>query len=188
MYLKEETQHTLIKHLQTEAEYRDYLAGIRKRYYDATHVCSAFVSHNVQRSSDDGEPAGTAGAPILNVLQKSGMDEMCAIVVRYFGGIKLGAGGLIRAYGSAVSECIKEGIVVEDVSYPRYELTVSYETASRLDHFLRNRTILLDAKYDTDVTFVFALDQEEKLQNIIELTRGTSPVQTGEEIVQKVVE
>ena len=198
MYLKEETQHTLIieksrficymKHLHTEAEFRDYLAGIRKKYYDATHVCSAFLCHNLQRSSDDGEPAGTAGAPILNVLQKSGMDEMCAIVVRYFGGIQLGAGGLIRAYGSAVSECIKDGITVEDVSYPRYELKVSYETASRLDHFLRNRTILLDTRYDTDVTFVFALDQEEKLQNIIELTRGIVPVQTGEEIIQKVVE
>ena len=198
MYLKEETQHTLIieksrficymKHLHTEEEFRDYLAGIRKKYYDATHVCSAFLCHNLQRSSDDGEPAGTAGAPILNVLQKSGMDEMCAIVVRYFGGIKLGAGGLIRAYGSAVSECIKDGIIVEDVSYPRYELKVSYETASRLDHFLRNRTILLDTRYDTDVTFVFALDQEEKLQNIIELTRGIVPVQTGEEIIQKVVE
>jgi len=198
MYLKEETQHTLIieksrficymKHITSETEFRDYLAQIRKKYYDASHVCSAFICHNVQRSSDDGEPAGTAGAPILNVLLKSGLDEMCAIVVRYFGGIKLGAGGLIRAYGSAVSECLKEGVLVEDVSYPRYELTLSYELASKIEYFLRSKTILLDTRYDTEVTFCFALDNDKKLQNIIELTKGISPVQTGEEIIQKVVE
>ena len=198
MYLKEETQHTLIieksrficymKHLQSEQEYRDYLAQIRKKHYDASHVCSAFLSHNIQRSNDDGEPAGTAGAPILNVLTKSGMDEMCALVVRYFGGIKLGAGGLIRAYGSAVSECIKEGIVVEDVRYPRYELTLPYDLASKVEHLIRNRTLLLDTRYDTEVTFVFALDDPNRLQAIVEATKGISPLQTGEEIVQKVVE
>lgn len=198
MYLKEETQHTLIieksrficfmKRINNETEFRDYLAQIRKKYYDASHVCSAFVCHSVQRSSDDGEPAGTAGAPILNVLLKSGLDEMCAIVVRYFGGIKLGAGGLIRAYGSAVSECLKEGTLVEDAVYPRYELTLPYDLASKVEYLIRNRTILLDTRYDTDVTFVFALDDPGRMQAIVEVTKGIVPLQTGEEIVQKVVE
>ena len=118
MYLETETNNTItieksrficyMKHIESEEEYREYLSQIRKKHYDATHVCSAMICHNIQRSSDDGEPSGTAGAPILNVLQKKGLDETCALVVRYFGGIKLGAGGLIRAYSSAVSECLKK--------------------------------------------------------------------------------
>ena len=173
MYLETETNNTItieksrficyMKHIESEEEYREYLSQIRKKHYDATHVCSAMICHNIQRSSDDGEPSGTAGAPILNVLQKKGLDETCALVVRYFGGIKLGAGGLIRAYSSAVSECLKKAVLVEDQIYPKYELKLNYETANRIDHFLRTQTILLDTVYDTDVTYIFALKDEKQL-------------------------
>lgn len=198
MYLKEETINTIIieksrficymKHVKTEEEYKEYLSSIRKKHHDATHVCSAFVCHNIQRSNDDGEPSGTAGAPILNVLNKNGLDEMCALVVRYFGGIKLGAGGLIRAYGNAVSECLKQAVLVEDLIYPKYSLRLPYDLANKIENYLRNYTILIDSKYDSDVTFIFALDNTDKLTAIKEYTKGISPELLGEEIVQKVVE
>ena len=198
MYLKEETINTIIieksrficymKHVKTEEEYKEYLSSIRKKHHDATHVCSAFVCHNIQRSNDDGEPSGTAGAPILNVLNKNGLDEMCALVVRYFGGIKLGAGGLIRAYGNAVSECLKQAVLVEDLSYPKYSLKLPYDLANKIENYLRNYTILIDTQYDSDVTFIFALDNTDKLDAINEYTKGISPELLGEEIVQKVVE
>ena len=197
MYLKEDLSNTIIieksrficymKHVKSEEEYRGFLSEIRKKHHDATHVCSALVCHNIQRSSDDGEPSGTAGAPILNVLNKNNLDETCALVVRYFGGIKLGAGGLIRAYGNAVSECLKNAVFVEDHTYPKYSLTLSYEAANKIEYYLRNNTILLDTIYDTEITYIFVLDNSDKLETIKECTKGQLPKQIGEETIQKVV-
>ncbi|MBQ6217282.1 MAG: YigZ family protein [Erysipelotrichaceae bacterium] len=198
MYLKSEATNTIIiersrfitymKRVKSEEEYRNYLAEIRKKHHDATHVCSAMICKNIRRSSDDGEPSGTAGAPILGVLDKKGLDEACALVVRYFGGIKLGAGGLIRAYSSSVSECVKNAVLIEEVSLPKYELKISYETANKIDHYLRNNTILLDTAYDTDVTYFFVLDDEGKIEKIKEFTKGIAPSKIGEEIIEKEVE
>ena len=197
MYVKEETNASItieksvficyLKHVESEEEYKSYLSLIRKKHYDATHVCSAFVCDNIQRSSDDGEPSGTAGAPILNVLLKNNLNQMCAIVVRYFGGIKLGAGGLIRAYSNAVSDCLKQGILVEDIVYPKYQLSVSYELGNKIENFLRNNTILLDTKYDLDICYEFALDDLDKIDRILEYTKGIQPKQIGEKVIQKVV-
>lgn len=198
MYLKHEISNTTVieksrficymKQIRSEEEYRDYLSEIRKKHRDATHVCSAMICHSIRRSSDDGEPSGTAGVPILNVLDKNGLDETCALVVRYFGGIKLGAGGLIRAYSSAVSECLKIGELVEDVCLDKYELKLSYDTANRIDHYLAENTVLIERIYDTEVTYIFALADESGIEKIMEFTRGKRPVKIGEEIVQKVVE
>lgn len=197
MYLKKETDNTIIieksrficymKRVDNEDEYKQYLASIRKKHYDASHVCSALICDNIQRSSDDGEPSGTAGTPILNVLLKNKLNRMCAIVVRYFGGIKLGAGGLIRAYGTAVSECLKQGVLVQDMVYPKYSLTLTYEMANKIDNYLRNNSILINTEYDENVTFSFALDTTDKIETIKEFTKGIEPELVGEEIIQKVV-
>ncbi len=197
MYLKKETDNTIIieksrficymKRVDNEDEFKQYLSAIRKKHCDASHVCSALVCDNIQRSSDDGEPSGTAGTPILNVLLKNKLNRMCAIVVRYFGGIKLGAGGLIRAYGTAVSECLKQGVLVQDMVYPKYSLTLTYEMANKIDNYLRNNTILINTEYDENVTFSFALDTTDKIETIKEFTKGIEPELVGEEIIQKVV-
>ena len=197
MYFKEETNNTIIieksrficymKRIRSEDEYREYLAQIRKKHYDASHVCSAMVCDNIQRSSDDGEPSGTAGAPILNVLKKNDLNQMCALVVRYFGGIKLGAGGLIRAYGNAVSECIKKATIVEELRYPLYELHLSYENANKIEHYLRKNTILDEISYEEDVCFIFALDDERKIETIKEYTKGIRPTMIADKIIEKVV-
>ena len=195
--MKEETINTIVieksrficymKRVRSEDEYRQYVSEIRKKHHDATHVCSAMICHNIRRSSDDGEPSGTAGAPILNVLDKNGLDETCALVVRYFGGIKLGAGGLIRAYSSATSECLKMGKLAMDAVLNKYQLKLSYETANRIERYLREHSILIDTIYDTDVTYIFALEDESIIEKIKEFTKGALPEKIGEEILQKEV-
>ena len=197
MYLKNEATGVLIiersrfltymKRVKSEEEYRNYISEIRRKHHDATHVCSAMICGNIRRSSDDGEPSGTAGAPILNVLDKNGLDETCALVVRYFGGIKLGAGGLIRAYSSATSECLKMGKLAMDAVLNKYQLKLSYETANRIERYLREHSILIDTIYDTDVTYIFALEDESVIEKIKEFTKGVLPEKIGEEILQKEV-
>ncbi len=197
MYVKDEISHVLIveksrfitylRHCTSDEEYRSFLAEIRKKHYDASHVCSAFLCGNIRRSSDDGEPAGTAGVPILSTLEKNGMDETCALVVRYFGGVKLGAGGLIRAYGSAVSGALKEAVLVEDIRLPLYRLALPYDVAHRIERFLENNTVSLTREYDTEVTFAFALEDEKILKKIEEYTKGIAPELTGIQVLQKVV-
>ena len=197
MHIKEEVSNTLIieksrfiaylNHFDNEEDYRNYLGQIRKKYYDASHVCSAFICHNIKRSSDDGEPAGTAGAPILGVLEKNNLTDTCAIVVRYFGGIKLGAGGLIRAYSSAVSEALKKGELVETYLFPKYSITLDYETSNRLRKLLENKSILLNTEYDENVTFTFVLEDKSVIENIKEITRGLEPTYIADELIEKVL-
>ena len=99
------------KRVYSEEEARDFIAAIKKEHYKATHNCSAFIvgeKSEIKRTSDDGEPSGTAGVPMLGVMENHQVTNVCFVVTRYFGGIKLGAGGLIRAYAGSVALAIKE--------------------------------------------------------------------------------
>ncbi len=197
MYIKQEVSNTIIieksrfitylKPIFSLEEYKDYLKEIRKRHYDATHVCSAVICANTKRSSDDGEPAGSAGVPILNVLEKNNLNNTCCLVVRYFGGVKLGVGGLLRAYSSSCIEAINKATIVEDYSYPKYEIILSYDIANKLDNLLLNNTYYLNKEYDEKVKIEFVLKQEEIIDKIIEITKGIKPTQVGNEIIQKVI-
>ena len=100
-------------------EVEEKLAYVRKKHYDARHNCYAYIlgdNQEIQKASDDGEPSKTAGAPMLDVLKKNNMTNILAIVTRYFGGILLGAGGLVRAYSSSVSECLKLAKLYDTIS------------------------------------------------------------------------
>lgn len=195
MYIKEEANFTQIieksrfiaylKPCFSEEEYKNYLKLIKKKHYDASHVCSGFISDNVKRSNDDGEPSGTAGVPILNVLEKNNINHTAALVVRYFGGIKLGAGGLIRAYGSSVSECVKIAHFVEDVEYLKYELKLSYELANKVNYLLSKETINLETSYSEDVTFRYLSNDLKLIDKIAEMTSGLKPSLIGKETIQK---
>lgn len=165
-------------HCESLEDYKESLGIIKKKHYDATHHCSAFIAPNVQRSSDDGEPAGTAGMPILNVLEKNNLNNTAAIVVRYFGGIKLGAGGLIRAYGNAVTNAIDMAELVEDIEINEYELSLPYDVANKIDYFLRTATTIEDVQYDIDVKYVY-LTNDDLNDKIQEITKGVSPVFVG---------
>ena len=182
MYIKEECTNTIVieksrfitylEYCENEEQYKEYLKTIKKKHYDATHVCSAFLGKDTRRSSDDGEPSGTAGVPMLSCLDKHGMENTAAFVVRYFGGIKLGAGGLIRAYSSSVSEAIKQADIVEDRIFNQYTITLNYETANRIDYLLNKECEEVETEYSENVKYTFLTNDEKVLNRIEELTSG----------------
>lgn len=137
--IKDEIENTIIiqksefiTHLyrvNTTDEVDVILSDLRKKYYDATHNCYAYIigdNQDIQKSSDDGEPAKTAGFPMLDVLKKRQMTNILAVVTRYFGGILLGAGGLVRAYSSSVSEALDKCILYTPVDVVEFIITTSY--------------------------------------------------------------
>lgn len=148
----------------SEEEARHQIEITRKQYWDANHNCTAWAigpGLKLQRSSDDGEPSGTAGIPMLEVLRRREITDTLAIVTRYFGGIMLGAGGLIRAYGSSVSEAIDGIGVVERKPLSIQMLVASYDDAGRIENAIRASDFdLTDVSYGGDVTFELTMEPE----------------------------
>ena len=159
---------------RSEQEARDFIESIRKEYADATHVCTAYMcgeNNMIQRSSDNHEPSGTAGVPMLESIRKSGLSDVVACVVRYFGGIKLGAGGLIRAYSGSVADALAHAKKVTDVTLRRYSVTYPYDMSGTVETWLRRNTILDELSYDEEITAsVLAKGEIEK--PIRDLSRG----------------
>ncbi|ATO45917.1 hypothetical protein C5L30_002419 [Companilactobacillus farciminis] len=160
----------------SEAEANEFIKKIRQQEAGATHNCTAFiVKENVliERMSDDGEPSGTAGSPILNVLQQQNLQNVAVVVTRYFGGIKLGAGGLIRAYSSTTAEAVKEIGLVENRIQQGFELTIPYHLFDKFDNYAKNEKINLENnQFTADVKCEIYLDLnivEEAVQNIKDL-------------------
>jgi len=120
----------------------NYLEEAKKIYPKATHYCYGYIYDNIKHSSDDNEPTGTAGQPILNVLEKEELNKVLVIVVRYFGGIKLGAGGLIRAYTKAVTEALKQLTLIEQEKGYKVEIIYDYPEQNNISYLLQNSIIL----------------------------------------------
>lgn len=130
---------TTTRHVESEKEARDFIAGISKKYADATHNCYAYIcdiTGNFMRFSDDNEPQGTAGMPMLEVLKNNSLVQTAAVVTRWFGGIKLGAGGLLRAYSSCLAENIAAAQKVRYETCAEYLIRVDYSLAETLTRFL----------------------------------------------------
>ncbi|THV33687.1 YigZ family protein [Glycomyces buryatensis] len=144
----------------TDGEARERIAGHRKAHWDASHNCTAYVLDDgaIARSADNGEPAGTAGAPMLEVLRGRDMTDVLAVVTRYFGGVKLGAGGLLRAYGGAVSHALDSARLVALATWPRLRVAVDYGLAGSLEGLLRSRedVRLLEVDFGPRVAFDLA--------------------------------
>ena len=141
-----------VKRVYSEEEARAFIAAIKKEHYKATHNCSAFIigeKSDIKRTSDDGEPSVTAGVPMLGVLEKHELTNLCVVVTRYFGGIKLGAGGLIRAYAGSVALAIKEIGLVEIKEQAGLRLKLSYSQYQDFANFLKAENL---AEYDTEFT------------------------------------
>ena len=149
--------------VSSEAQAQEAIAILRKRHYDARHCCYAFRLHDggVTRSSDDGEPSGTAGAPILAVLNGAGVENALCAVVRYFGGVLLGTGGLVRAYGSAASEALMCAKIVEIRVCERLEIQVSYSSYNLLEPLLRQKGYPCETEFAEDVKLRLLLPEEE---------------------------
>ena len=143
-----------VMHVETEEAAREFVLMIRKKYFDATHNCSAWIlgeRGDKQKSNDDGEPGGTAGNPILETIKKQGLTNCAVVVTRYFGGIKLGAGGLIRAYGHTAALGLDAARVVQMTTFQRFSLTLEYNFLATVENYLRNKKIRVEGTDYADV-------------------------------------
>ena len=131
----------IVKKIYSSRDINKILEDIKIKYSDATHICYAYILPNTEKYSDDKEPIGTAGIPILDVLKKNNICYTIAIVIRYFGGIKLGSNGLIRAYSSTISSLIKDNIKDIETGY-LIEIEESYNKNDLLDYLLKNSEII----------------------------------------------
>ncbi len=183
-----------VKHVETETEARDFVQMIRKKYFDATHNCSAWVLGELgdkQKSNDDGEPGGTAGNPILDAIKKNGLTDIAVVVTRYFGGIKLGAGGLIRAYSHTAALGIAAAKIVQMTAFQKIFVTVEYSFLAQVENFLRNKNIRVEnSEYAADVTLeiLIAPDAVENfLADLTELTAANFLADVQEKVSIPVV-
>ncbi len=133
---------------------------VKIEYPKATHYCYAYITKTFKKASDDGEPGGTAGMPMLNVLEKEGMINTLAITIRYFGGIKLGAGGLVRAYSKSVRDAIISADTVEVVDGYKVKIVVSYDEQKTLEYTLKD-SLIINKDYLEDVTYEVLISKDK---------------------------
>lgn len=177
----------------SEDEANAFIKQIREQESGATHNCTAFiVMENVliERMSDDGEPSGTAGSPILNVLQQQGLQNVTAVVTRYFGGIKLGAGGLIRAYSSTTAEAVKEIGLVETRIQQGFELSIPYHMFDKFENYAKNEKMTLENKqFAADIKCEIYLDLDtvdQAVQNIKDLFQNQITLKETEQTYKQI--
>ena len=161
-----------IFHVENVTEADEKIKQINKKYYDAKHNCYAYIVDGIEKCSDDGEPSKTAGAPILDILKKNQFTNELVIVTRYFGGILLGTGGLVRAYSEATKRAIENSDVVEIVSGERYIIEVSYENVNNVLYWCNKLNIkICENVYETSIklTIESTKEDKEKLINNVEI-------------------
>ena len=165
--------------VETEDEAQAFIQQMKKKYFDARHNCSAWIlgdTGSLQKSNDDGEPGGTAGNPILETMKKNGLTNTVIVVTRYFGGIKLGAGGLIRAYSHTAALGIEASGIQRMAAFRRTAVTISYPLLGTLENELRRREIrIADKAFAADVTLVLLLPKDTAdsiCSALVELTAG----------------
>ena len=151
-----EKKSTFITHLirvTSEEEAREFIQKMKKKHYDATHVCSCYVvgdNNEITRANDDGEPSGTAGAPMLDVLVKNEIKNVCATVIRYFGGTKLGTGGLVRAYGGGVINALKNATLVKRKDALEIRLELDYSLNGKIEYEIEKTNFIVNNLEYTD--------------------------------------
>jgi uncharacterized YigZ family protein len=175
-----------LRRVEDETAARAVVDGLRRQHWDARHHCSAFRLHpDVERSSDDGEPAGTAGAPMLEVLRGREVSDVVAVVTRWFGGTLLGAGGLVRAYGDAVRAALDEAGVLRRTLLSEHLLDLDHADAGRVESELRARGVaVVDTAYAARVTLRLGVppEQEARLAALVaELTAGAAETRVAGE-------
>ncbi len=175
--------------VQSEEEALENIARIRKEHYDARHNCFAYVigdNNETERCSDDGEPSGTAGRPILDVLTGNGIHNAAAVVTRYFGGTLLGTGGLVRSYTAAVKDALEHCVLLEQCRGFRLRVRMDYNDAGRLQHLFRTMELTeLDTIYGAEVEEVLLVpsDRIDRVEDeITEKTAGRAVLHRQEEL------
>ena len=158
---------------KNKKESKEIIRTLNHKYSDATHNCTAYIVGDGEGFDDDGEPGGTAGKPMINVLRKNELHNVTAIVTRYFGGIKLGAGGLVRAYSKSVMEAIGEAEIVEIEEYDVYRITFEYCDIKLVDAEVRNTSLeTVDKGYSDKVTYRVVSKNNQDIEKIFEKYSG----------------
>ncbi len=173
--------------IESEEEALEFIEGIRKQFKDATHNVYAYVigeNSNVQRYSDDKEPSGTAGMPVLNVIMQENLRNVIVVVTRYFGGVLLGAGGLVRAYTKAAKIGLESGIIVEKNLYYNVSFPVDYTLLGKMENELIKNEFIVKEKVYADNVVVQLVVKVEKIDIIRELvmniTSGKTEISVGQ--------
>ncbi|MBE6015008.1 MAG: YigZ family protein [Lachnospiraceae bacterium] len=184
-----------LRPVSTVEEATAFIEEMKKKYWDARHNCSAFVigdNNEISRCSDDGEPSGTAGRPMLETLVGSGIHNVAVVVTRYFGGVLLGTGGLVRAYRDAVKAGIEGSPVMEKIFGIIYDITCDYNSYGKLQYLFGEKGIIpVDTIYEADVVsrVIIPLEDEEAfIKNVTENLNGKATFTKGETAYYTVME
>ncbi|MBA4602996.1 YigZ family protein [Thermoactinomyces mirandus] len=174
------------KHVTSEKEAQQFIHAVSKQHWDATHNCYAYlVSENIQKFSDDGEPAGTAGRPILEVIQAKQLQQTAIVITRYFGGIKLGAGGLVRAYSHGASRAIEAAGIIKCQLHQQIIFTFDYSFMGKMEYeFNRGNCLLEPPKFSDVVTWAVWLpvgQEEHFIQQAKNRTNGQTEISLGKQ-------
>jgi len=161
---------TFVEPIADEAAGIAFINKIKKQYFDARHNCSAYIigQNTLQKADDDGEPSGTAGKPILEVIKKNELSDVVIVVTRYFGGIKLGAGGLIRAYGKAATLGLENCDIVLRTLFIRIRIDIDYTLLGILENNFYKKDIFIENKIFTDQVQLFILVKKEETSTLIQ--------------------
>ena len=184
-----------VRPVESEEEATTFIAEMKKKYWDARHNCSAFVigeRQELNRCSDDGEPAQTAGRPMLDVLLREGVTNVAVVVTRYFGGVLLGTGGLVRAYQAATQAGLAASRIIEKLQGQKLMIHTDYNGLGKLQYlFGQQKTAILSTEYAADValTILVPISQKESLyKEIVEQTNGAAKLEWGETCVYAVID
>ena len=184
-----------VRPVESEEEAVAFINEMKKKYWDARHNCSAFVigeHQELTRCSDDGEPAQTAGRPMLDVLLKEGVTNVAVVVTRYFGGVLLGTGGLVRAYQKAVQEGLASSNIIEKRNGFLLYINTDYNGIGKLQYLFGQKEIaIMDSEYGVDVrmTVLVPLERKEEIEKaVIEQTNGTAVLEWGDETIYAVID
>ena len=193
IYIKKSQFIAYVERVETEEEAIAFIEKIKKKHHDATHNCSAYTvgpKHKIQKANDDGEPSGTAGIPILEVLLKRNLEDTVVVITRYFGGIKLGSGGLIRAYGQSTTRGIDATGVVYREKNDIIGVTIDYTWLGKVENEVRQSTYTIkEIDYTNDVTMYIYVPLEKKeafTEWMTELTNGQAKIETVETIFREI--
>ena len=181
--------------VESEEEATQFISEMKKKYWDARHNCSAFVigkNHELSRCSDDGEPSGTAGRPMLEVLLREDVHNVAVVVTRYFGGTLLGTGGLVRAYQKSVQEGLRNCILYEKKTGRTLTIGTDYTGMGKLQYFFASENILvMDIHYSDSVVMDVMIpeDQKETIeQKIVDISSGQASLVWSEKLEFAVIE
>lgn len=184
-----------VRPVTSEEEAVAFINEMKKKYWDARHNCSAFVigdNQEITRCSDDGEPAQTAGRPMLDVLLKEGIHNTAVVVTRYFGGTLLGTGGLVRAYQKATQEGLAASVVIDKQLGRKLTVGTDYNGLGKIQYLAAKEELTtLDTIYTDKVEMIFMIPEEKQVsfeKEIIEATSGNAHISWGDEVLYAMVE